>query len=134
MTSDIKTDQHTPGPWLVGNGGVSVVVRDLTITDEPTYRTIASLPAINLGPKEEAKRPERNANARLIAAAPLMLDALRAIQRAMYAIHPDNGDRYCDACGEISDANPEEPSRHLTGCWVAVDLEAPIAAATGAAL
>ena len=56
---------HTPGPWRIGDAGNTVFGPK---TDRPSPQTIATLGVI-----------DHAANARLIAAAPEMLDALRAV-------------------------------------------------------
>jgi hypothetical protein len=60
----MKTEiaQHTPGPWRVGIDGVSVWQ-----ADGPETKIVHT---------REGTGPERRANARLIAAAPEMLEAL----------------------------------------------------------
>lgn len=68
-----KTMKHTPGPWKAGYWG-DVVVDSFGVF-------IASLRA----PKDEMSyEAERDANARLIAAAPELLDLLKRINWAFY--------------------------------------------------
>ncbi len=68
----MTTQAHTPGPWFyegTENGHVAI--------------DAAGPKRIGLLSKRGFSYPERQANARLIAAAPEMLDALRAIELAV---------------------------------------------------
>lgn len=69
------SEKHTPGPWVVGDGG-RMVLRDVPgICDGHDGYAVAVTSAHSLLPVEEAR-----ANARLIAAAPDLLAALKALQ------------------------------------------------------
>lgn len=61
--------QHTPGPWRVGDAGATVFGPR---TEAPSPTTVAT---ITKGVPSDCQR----ANARLIAAAPALLSALREI-------------------------------------------------------
>jgi hypothetical protein len=72
--------QHTPGPWHVGEGRASIIVYasdGYAIANAATYH-----------PKER----DLEANARLIAAAPELLEAARSV--AAYFSHP----KFVEAC------------------------------------
>lgn len=67
--------QHTPGSWWAGKHRNSDnVVDQIIISDNETNYRIAGLNVSNHGRKEE----EQTANALLIAAAPELLEALKA--------------------------------------------------------
>lgn len=68
------TTKHTPGPWEVHSGSV------YASADES--RPIADMRRDETAAKAEIWPTERDANARLIAAAPDLLEALRAFLRA----------------------------------------------------
>lgn len=61
---------HTPGPWRVGDAGATVFGPR---TDAPSPRTVARITA------KPCASDEDRANARLIAAAPDLLEALERI-------------------------------------------------------
>jgi hypothetical protein len=71
---------HTPVPWTVKNG---TVFTDDALSD-PVARTVAS-PSFGYG---QTRHDEAMANARLIAAAPEMLEALRFVQEHG-AVYPE---------------------------------------------
>jgi len=64
--------QHTPGPWVQGNEddfrGIPIERSDVPLG---AYVAIANVPV------DYSDRPEREANARLIAAAPELLEFVR---------------------------------------------------------
>jgi hypothetical protein len=65
--------KHTPGPWYAVGSWVEV--------DDDNAADICNCSAESMGQKRAARPPEEEeANARLIAAAPELLDALRALQ------------------------------------------------------
>lgn len=77
-------NRHTPGPWHVepkqaDHGGTLVIV------NEDSSLIIAEIPPLNIEDEpdmDDAERsPEDEANARLIAAVPELLDALRDLVR-----------------------------------------------------
>lgn len=72
------TTKHTPGPWLA-TGWENTVV-NIPDTHHGGHLTICVYPASGQAPRSEAV-----ANARLIAAAPDMLEALKAIAEACEA-------------------------------------------------
>ena len=75
--------KHTPGPWLIQQGdewtGGIVTLHGYNEDGTPIYWTVASY---------NRQRDEAKANARLIAAAPELLEALRWTARALHAEHP----------------------------------------------
>lgn len=97
----METDKHTPGP-LIADGGY--------------VRTVTGLPMVHM-PSRDRTPQENRANAVLFAAAPLMLDALRAAERPWELMRE---------FGSMNDAE------FRTMKAAAVDLRrAAIAAATG---
>lgn len=70
--------RHTPGPWRVGDAGS-------TVFGAPGSRPLMVASITHRIVPDATQR----ANARLIAAAPEMLDALRLVLRQGEAIHPD---------------------------------------------
>lgn len=69
--------KHTPGPWLAASHPSSV--SGLPIVARPSGRSIASVTFFHLGEAFASHDAESRANARLIAAAPTLLEALQAI-------------------------------------------------------
>lgn len=63
--------KHTPGPWYVIKGAYN----SIRISDRPEDKRLAGIAQIT----EWAKSEVREANARLIAAAPELLDALQLV-------------------------------------------------------
>ena len=70
-------NNHTPGPWIVGR------INPDTIYGGTQQFTLAELDGIY---------PEKNANARLIAAAPELRDALELLERFVSHHHGENAD------------------------------------------
>ena len=72
--------QHTPGPWHVGNGDVFA---DGTAASDFDDRVICAIGKSGFRSHEyapvQAHKPEGQANARLIAAAPDLLNALQGV-------------------------------------------------------
>lgn len=66
------TTKHTPGPWRVGDAGNTVFGPK---TAHPSPVSICTIS----GPTPRINPEEKRANARLIAAAPDLLEALEAI-------------------------------------------------------
>jgi hypothetical protein len=73
----MKTN-HTPGPWIRSCFGFNVLTSD-------SKQSIAAVHAIHPGRSNEKDAAEHLANAMLIAAAPDMLTALKAILIVAYA-------------------------------------------------
>lgn len=75
---------HTPGPWVYRRGdewSLSVVTHHGELPDgNPNAWTVASL---------NTRRDEADANARLIAAAPQLLEALRRYDTGCMAMDPE---------------------------------------------
>lgn len=80
--------KHTPGPWSVGyentGGGYTVMSGPLRVA-HTSIQALACRPDGRPIFEEEAK-----ANGYLVAAAPEMLDALRAAERELYQVPPDD--------------------------------------------
>lgn len=64
--------KHTPGPWIVGSNGTTVLHMDDTDLDHP-YPAVVN----TVSGRDSMEYGEACANARLIAAAPELLAALR---------------------------------------------------------
>lgn len=79
-----QTAKHTPGPWKVWHGSRSVFAHNEHIAD-------IYLPEPREGENGIARTPELIANAKLIAAAPELLEALRdTLEVALnYGIQPN---------------------------------------------
>ena len=106
MTNDERADtlhKHTPGPWHVTRGPAP---REIRADHGPFIASVYDV-AVTCG--------ERNANARLLAAAPELLDVLNELILA--AVTVDDG---CAICGCDLDATPP----HYAGCAVSVALAA----------
>ncbi len=82
MTNN-KTNSHTPGPWRVGDAGQTIFG---PLSSNPSPVTIAQLPAQT----PRCGQDERRANARLISAAP---DLLEALQMAVNTVECDSLDK-----------------------------------------
>ena len=70
--------KHTPGPWraVIGGDQPQVLYRGIICLVEHSQRRIT---VVSDGPTETVPETEWEANARLIAAAPEMYEALRAL-------------------------------------------------------
>jgi hypothetical protein len=77
--------KHTPGPWLYITGDEwshSVVTEEGELpSGDMGYWTVASI--------NKNREPQHKANARLIAAAPELLEALRTLKMAIVAGPPE---------------------------------------------
>jgi hypothetical protein len=73
---------HTPGPWRHGDG-------DRAVTGRAGARVIASVGDLCI----DSQWPEDQANARLIAAAPTMYEALREMVKA---VDPEGARRFAE--------------------------------------
>lgn len=73
------TNIHTPGPWIAKKTCQSGKVQILGISEGYTYTIMTISPSIN----KSAKGDEMQANARLITAAPELLEALEGLQAWM---------------------------------------------------
>ena len=75
--------QHTPGPWGIGDGGMHVYYVNPEIEagkniDDPSHDSIVAK-CDGMGVLSGIPDDERQANARLIAAAPELLEACKAL-------------------------------------------------------
>lgn len=99
MTADQNDNRHTPGPWVIS---VSNVFRVIALKDGEPYRVIVKdtyeegcwygqklIGWLGSNAQEEAA-----ANARLIAAAPEMFEALAKIANLNYSKAATNGAAY----------------------------------------
>ncbi len=122
------TAKHTPGPWWVETEADAG-------EDEPTLYvchsgTVCEVTTIcNFGPSHWATIDTREANARLIAAAPDLLDALRMQTRNCPMCKGTA--KSVDAYTWLSSRGKEEPEP--TDCRWCRDGRTAIAKATGAA-
>ena len=92
---------HTPGPWTARTanltGGEDITIEARTpIHNNPVFIARAYNSGI-LGTSD----PEREANARLIAAAPAMLDALREIRREYSNVRGESIDAILEFAEEM---------------------------------
>lgn len=79
MTNEIsRTDRHTPGPWDVRQESVCPEWSIVVATGGRIVANVNSETGPDIPPLVSTKMP-REANARLIAAAPEMLEALREV-------------------------------------------------------
>ena len=113
------TEQHTPGPWKVEGRTVYALTPNVGAHKTPSMvnRFSATIMKCNagIGGAEDA---EVDANVRIIAAAPLMLDTLQAVLEAI-----DNDD--CPFCDAVSWAGEGHGGDECTA------IEDAIAAARG---
>lgn len=112
---------HTPGPWEAIPGGI--------VREAGKSRLIADCYARGFG--DWRGEAQRDADAHLIAAAPNLLAALRAVEWAGLEDDPDGG-YYgaCPSCGGGDPDNPATPEDHV-GHTEDCELAAAIARATG---
>jgi hypothetical protein len=95
------TTQHTPGPWrtadmhkhglYMNDGAASVVQADEAAEEDEPIQHIAFVSChadYKRGTGHKAQCEARDANARLIAAAPDLLEALKAVMEALIADLP----------------------------------------------
>ncbi len=104
--------KHTPGPWEVGLdtlGSPVVVARKYAVAT-------LSWCGFNMGgwhkggPNAEAKRIEISANARLVAAAPELLEALKALlDDAPFSMNPESAAIHQQAVDVIAKAEGVDP-------------------------
>ncbi len=74
--------KHTPGPWYVSKRNPLRVIES-----GPRALTLATVGTNGHGVTAEGAQAEAEANARLIAAAPELLDALRDAMQAVEVFH-----------------------------------------------
>lgn len=79
--------KHTPGPWEA----VEPTAIDYRAMQIQTAESLIAV-CCGGGPKRAISAPEERANARLIAAAPDMSDALRAARTYLMDVSKDRGD------------------------------------------
>lgn len=103
-------EKYTPGPWMAASHPSSV--SGLPVVARPSGRSIASVTFFHLGEAFASHDAESNANARLIAAAPALLEALERCRRWMPILHGcddtvDADKAFADAA--IAAAKGEQP-------------------------
>lgn len=110
---------HTPGPWVVGEGAICGGEYGGTMVCEHPTRKWERLDAASAGAAKVLAKmmPESEANARLIAAAPELLEALRELLAERYALEEPE---QFDAAGNWTSDSP-----------ASVKARAAIAKATG---
>jgi len=79
--------QHTPGPWEVDGPNTNLFVANMNSTDERSCDGIRQVCKVEQGSYELPDYQEAAANARLIAAAPQMLEALQLIRDTTPVTH-----------------------------------------------
>jgi len=89
MNTQTKETKHTPGPWTFDCSPSSTIVW----SDECGR----SREICKVTPRGEVTGSEGEANARLIAAAPELLEACKALKSCLGSIHFPNGDPECVA-------------------------------------
>ena len=102
--------QHTTGPWLLCGG--RYVKQDLTCIglSEDAGRTLATVPGgENSGPSFVNYEAEISANARLMTAAPELLESLRLMVDLVELAVPIDGDTLRRARAAIAKATGEQP-------------------------
>ena len=100
MTSEAKVVGHTPGPWRIEGGAVYVAPRDeFSFIGEKIAVVAYPHDGWVEGENGDMSHPEAEANARLLRAAPDLLDALREIAQQSLGVRarPDL------TLGEIND-------------------------------
>lgn len=116
--------KHTPGPWTMEGSRVIAQIYGFTPTPEHPQFVVAQC-----GTYCSAVGDERIGNAQLIAAAPDLLEALKAnidgkvSEGSLHCVHPSG--RFCKTCGRNS-----EIKVHCEGCPVEM-AELAIAKAEG---
>ncbi len=107
--------KYTPGPWKVAENGFSVYASDPHFVVASTLTPDSML----IGQQEEldAVRGTQRANAHLLAASILMLEAL---QRLEWSWH-DEGDARCPYCWAYRDTK-----QHKHGCVLDVSIKAAL--------
>jgi hypothetical protein len=74
---------HTPGPWVFGHvlkrPDLITAISEATEAEGKEWTIMRPLAAIHLRPGEKLSDPEIQANARLIAAAPELLEVCKAV-------------------------------------------------------
>ena len=118
----------TPGPWEVAHGGS--YHRGEMVSEEWFVRRPDDDVAIAADIIEPYDSKPSKANARLIAQAPALFEALARMLEEAIARNPDDGDRMCLICGEINDPDDRMAFVHdeAHACY---DAAAVLAAARG---
>ena len=97
----------TPGEWTLYDGLAGGWIESL-------HETIHGNIVCEAPDKEEnpASAAYWKANARLIAQAPALYEALEELLADFIGHHPDNGDRFCKRCHAICDPDDRIPFAH----------------------
>lgn len=117
MTQEQQTFKGTIGPWQVEDVAGTLIVGG-------GYDYVLATVKVQNGRDREKEVAKAQANARLIAQAPALLEALQAAVAGM-----TSGVRWCNYCGTPDDADAR-PMLHTNTCWVPA-AEAAVAAALG---
>lgn len=79
--------EHTPGPWRLGLGYADYLAIEAYYSDDDAWWPIATIELDEHGAKPT---PEQEANAHLIAAVPVMYEALEASRSFVQMIADEN--------------------------------------------
>jgi hypothetical protein len=121
--------KHTPGPWHIDPAFPSEVQTDKDLTISSCWHKHASGAEIVVVGVLECSLEESAANARLIAAAPDLLEALR-----LHKAWSDSEDRGPDYGGQSRDTHPDGEAIWSRWWHYNLDLCARAQAATDAAI
>lgn len=123
--------KHTPAPWIIeaDTDADTVSISHETVGIAEVY-TVDAFPCVDEDEYQHAKA-ECKANAQLIAAAPLLLEALdKAVNELLEISHPTR----CRYCGAVrtwtGDGTIPHPTWHQSNCVIAVAKSA-LASARG---
>jgi hypothetical protein len=118
--------KHTPGPWKVHKGFTSVGPYNKGLMIGPNQRALAHA----IGEFEKADPgDEARANARLIAAAPDLLAALRNLTIWRDKDHPEH-DAFCEAEADHAAACDEFPHSEKVEARLIAEARAALSKAT----
>lgn len=87
--------KHTPGPWQVAENGFGVYASDPHFVVANTWTTYGML--ISQQEELDAIQGTQRANAHLLAASLLMLEALREVE---WVLDEEYGVKFCPSCQE----------------------------------
>ena len=109
----MSKSKHTPGPWFIDpRAGTHIISDGRGVASTGGYTDASDIDGSNL---------ENVANAHLVAAAPLMLEALEAVE---WSGTDDNGESCCPYCGVWEGDKECSDGGHCSTCQVAVALKA----------
>jgi hypothetical protein len=96
--------KHTPGPWAISSG--DFILQNHAAVDAPKHGALA---LVVWKMEDDGRSPECEANARLIAAAPDLLEALKGLDEA-----------YCRAGSPLSRDERHEDRMRLIAARAAI--------------